>query len=1643
MDVKDLLKAARKAIAEKRFPEAEGLCEQVIDIDARNFNAHVFLGVALQNLERLDESEAAYRTASGLSETLPPAQQALACQGLVALFEKSNNQSSLARALREYLSILNKLRDETKFVETSLKLVDLLESRNEPGEAVTILLALIPGAESTPDFLTKEVVSARQPELELLWRAVRLAEQHDQKFVTREVEIRRRRLGADTFAETTRKVESEAILASQIRQLLDHIKVKSQTGADLERFHLKAIDFNRKLLFYSEASGKAEIYKSLISSATTLLTTENRSSAYEILLSAEDKDIDEFDQTFIASVATYNDGFAGMASRAYLKYREGDLSAAEELIENAYKSNKSFVFTLYVYSAISYALENFEAAGNMSLSCLKELKAWTDASGVPKKRMNLRCRTTLGKSYHERGQKYLQDSLREFKIAVGLDETFLPAVEGYGLALQAAGFLEESKLQFEKALQISPGLETASSELGWIQFLQKKYEDARETFARLVKENGRAQDYCRLACVHWHMGGKWRTDKASTYSNLLQAIKMDPSLSLAYTYLALYFEEVENDRARARKCYEKAFTLNSMDEKAGLSISRYLLNDNKMEEAKAILQEMLEYLPKSAATWNLLGLANLQECHYQEAIVCFQSCLRNNSKDPYVWECLAECYLEEGKYTAALKASERAAELNSGNASSSYFLLGSLRMKMGLFADAVQTFELVENNSSMHMLSLQLGVQCLMDLAREHFGNGAFGLALSDLNNSLAKCLSIYDTYGSLQSHAMLKMTGDVFMAFDLYRSTHTTGADLMKAERLIAKLKEVARPPLEGFGEFSTEDPHVRSLLTMQSGASWAYSAAAAAASADDQTSLLVPNYIHDLAISLLRQSETLSSSSASEGSGRGWECQAAAIKFIRAALGENQYNDSLWNALGLSTSRVSPSLAQHAFITALEINSQEIEYMANLGSLSLMHGDFSCAESIFNVAVLMNPASEIARIGQTFAGERSSGRVLDLFENALEIGGGFNYEFSYSYAFHVYQQHISKSSEKGDVNNLASAAVALSKCVQNKKDAAALTLLALIDELLGKFDAAYLCAREAVEITESVDGEPSIFSLQNFARLCCSAERFSESVAAYESLLNNTSNGDGYVHVGCGMAHFFNGDLPQSLLQYQAALDSLAGMDVEGARNLLKGAISVSLSQVLFYLGSEEHLNLARQQLLECATEYGVQNRGLMTLLAFAILVNDSTLAESAAAELMKLGPDSLGQLQDDAIQLLAEFFRLRGDLRLSRRFISRSVHNHPTSAKFWAKLCEAVGRTEPRASQKTASVCHKLAKSALVLGGEARELTRKELGYIYFVFGKSLARLSPTAVHKWMMKAAHLDPSNSFYRLGAAVEMRRKFVPQISGDQDEQLLGAVRAVESCAGQSLVLPGGAAGLTHAWARISLCEANLVKAAALRNSAPDMEVNSLIQDVSSVTQGILSSDSYSNVIKAAASVLLSRSLFLMKEFANSVEFYKNALLLTSCAEDRFWEELGEVYRSLRLFKSSEFCLSKADASISAALRRCLALGMYSPAKALEALSAAPRQQEPAVALVQMLLLLVSGSSGSVNKCTKLMAAFGGPAASAQAENGGAEGTTASTEGFVAVPWLCWLKGVLAARKGDSATAWWERELALQPSSTFIRSLLK
>ena len=159
-----------------------------------------------------------------------------------------------------------------------------------------------------------------------------------------------------------------------------------------------------------------------------------------------------------------------------------------------------------------------------------------------------------------------------------------------------------------------------------------------------------------------------------------------------------------------------------------------------------------------------------------------------------------------------------------------------------------------------------------------------------------------------------------------------------------------------------------------------------------------------------------------------------------------------------------------------------------------------------------------------------------------------------------------------------------ALQKFVEiEQNDGSAFNLLGLLFERQGRYmDAAksFHAAFEILASAEEPDTKKIMSVAANHGRACLSSGSYNEAIQSYSLVLGSLElPGHVYHILGCGLAYYFNGQLEESLNQFQRALEDCK----DDEKTEIKSDVMLLLSQVLYGLGTEQHISLAKEQLFQ----------------------------------------------------------------------------------------------------------------------------------------------------------------------------------------------------------------------------------------------------------------------------------------------------------------------------------------------------------------------------------------------------------------------------------------------------------------------------
>ncbi|KND01469.1 SKI complex subunit tetratricopeptide repeat protein SKI3 [Spizellomyces punctatus DAOM BR117] len=1600
--LKKLLKSAREELQGKNYEAAKEYCVQILDEDETNYNALVFLGLAEQNLRNVAESERAYQKAAKLAPSNP-----LAWQGLVNLYGETDNNSRLAEALDALRRLYLESKEGQKCLETTNKLIDLFERTNQRLKAIAVLKSLAPGTEYNDLCANLDLPSPL-----VLWQRIAdLQEQHDTELRSKEVETRRRRLGADSLEVIRENVDKEVIITSQLEEIYDILLDIAKQHTEENQVYLEIgqrfVEFMSKKLPYVASEEKGKLHAKMLSLARAIIDQGSRAPlSFETIIDSQDVAVADYDVGFFNLIRNeLGDSYLVRLASGYLAWRAStdNVDPLNDLLQGLQENPSSF-FGYRVLGEVYVDRRDYDAA----VECLNKAQELytqiTERTTQNLTNVAVSLELSLARAYLLLGSKTLPNALKLYKGILQRSSNNIMGLQGLGMTLSAMQKFDEAQRCFEKVLQLDNENDTAKAELGWIYYQKGNYIEALRLLREAIGKREDAVHLCWLGKVYWAMGDVYRTDKQFAHANWLGAAKRDPNYAPAFACLGQFYAEIEQDRVRAVRCYTRAVALDAGNEQAAKALSRMLLEDGQSTSAKGVLNAFVSKAQRAAWAYKQLGFIALANKEHIEAMGHFQTALRINSKDTHCWEGLGEAYMTDGKYMAALKAFGRGLELEAGSVSLNY-QVAALKQQLGLYGEAVQAYRqsldliAATNRESMraHIPTLKGLCESLLLEARQSFEGGAHGLCAQLLGEALETTLNAMKT---TQLHSLAKILGDTSLAYKLLIPAYAKKASVQVVRDAIDYLEA----SLSASGQSNVADGDSTEgvdLLLRCATAAYKLAIQLCARKGSKEALDLSAGYWHDLALTYFYRHHELFAKDP-EGARRE-RFSSYAVACEKKAIKKHPLNDAYWNALGVYTLLEDARVSQHALIKALESNAENPASWANLGLLYLLQEDLDLARQAFSRVQFADPEWPMGWFGLAIIAERAGKDALEFFEQAYELGGTAVLEVNYIYANYIYR-HATRHRRR-DSASYSTATLCLLKITQQRPDDwGPLNLLGLVLERQGIYSKALDAFDDAMRALQSsniarlpADERKTSLRLitENRARVLCSMGRFSDSTAAYSEVLN-TAVGDVYTQIGNGLALSFEERLPASLESFEKAFQIAADATGEDGTTTLPNDVTLILSQVLYALGSEQHQELAKQQLLSCVARDPRNMKALIGLCAFGLIRQDFALAQSAAAEIIKIPPDGLGELDVDADDVLSRLFMLQGNLKASKGFLSKAVHRYPWKAERWRTLAEFLYRHAPGDTSTL-----KTADAAVVLPAAptsaARSSVNMTLGLTSLAAGEAGSGTSLTTQsrkrQRALQRAIRISPGNAVAWIALALQIRADAAVDVSVSENNPSESVLRfrtrckTVQRIAEQAASvatfeqqgnLLSGSVNHAHrrshlssaiAWSTLVVAESGIARGEADGHTMDDLRIGTQLAS-NVVEQGHPRLQGY-------AYAVIGRGLQATADAVGATLSYKKAAItgLGSALED-----LAQLYQSLLLHPASELCyrqslLMKPSSYLrlrfSSLLRLTkLALTIANIPLANEAINEALKLNATSLAgrCLQALMYFRSGEAGKANK---------------------------------------------------------------------------
>lgn len=266
-------------------------------------------------------------------------------------------------------------------------------------------------------------------------------------------------------------------------------------------------------------------------------------------------------------------------------------------------------------------------------------------------------------------------------------------VDAAAAACMRIGDLCGGEARLSKLTRLLPGDEAIWSRLIEAQAAQARHDEAETSFYLAEMDLGRPSAAC-LQALGGSLAARGSWDKAVWC--LEESIRLEPARLQAHQLLAEVKAATGNPRA-AMKIYRALLRQSAVDATVALSYAALLRSDDNVDEAGAVLRQILEQDPVNAEAHFQLGLCAMSQGQFQQAALAFQLVRRLDRTHEQCDRALAESLLRLGQIGDARRLLSLAAQrLHDADFSSeddpSLEQFGHLLLGVDLAADAAAVF---------------------------------------------------------------------------------------------------------------------------------------------------------------------------------------------------------------------------------------------------------------------------------------------------------------------------------------------------------------------------------------------------------------------------------------------------------------------------------------------------------------------------------------------------------------------------------------------------------------------------------------------------------------------------------------------------------------------------------------------------------------------------------------------------------------------------------------------------------------------------------------------------------------------------------------------------------------------------------------
>lgn len=1282
--IKAALKAAKTAFDDGRYNEAISKSEEVLQNDAKNYNAKLLLGRAQEKKSLTTEAEATYRSAASLR---PDDFQAWS--GLCSVFSTTEKIDDYIDATEHLANIFARAEDKERCSTAINKLIDFVRKHGNPRQMRKALSL------SLPDNPLYETLDGFVPSpTHTYTRIVESLESEEKAEIAQQISQRRTRLGAklhEVSLEVKREVYERSELEELYRKLISWL-------TDDELRH----EYEEKLLQHKYdhllVSPAADRLNEILDIAEGMVIIHHPFQlAWDLVL--ESRDVENLQELDAGVLQEYIEFFPGSGlSRILNAWLHSDLSpfmlddkvqlSSEDRLLMVTDGLSSYTKPLaYRISSEYYlSLDEFETSSQTARDGVKSLQKQSSQLGLSLQNTRDAINSVLGTALVSyQAPRHHSEARRLFEDILKRKPSSTPALIGLGLIFEEMQEYQNAINFLQQVLEQGHDVRIVV-ELAWCKALDQDYATAQGELEDALPDitaddpksrNLRAQCLYRIGRCIWEQStAKERKDRDRAYAKFIAAIKSDVEYAPAYTSLGHYYKNIK-DKKRARQCFQKAFELSPAEVDAAEQLAQAFADQGDWEIVEVVAQRVIDSgrarpppgSKRKGLSWpySALGVVQMNKLEYQLAIVSFLAALRISPEDYQSYVGLGESYHNSGRYNSAARTFQHALSLPTAHETwFARYMLANVHRELGEFDEAIKGLQEVLAERSTEFGVLLSLLQTYNEKAWQCSRLALFGQATEAATHALETALSISKTHS--EAFNLWKGVGDACMVFCTIQARLDTFPG-----KCINDLLGTDDAKYETFGN----DDDIRlsnftnsnNIHTAVSAGILAYKRAVSACSTDRHAQAVA---WYNLGWAEQRASMLLNSKNL-----------RTAVKCFKKAIELEAGNAEFWNALGIVTTTLNPSVAQHSFVRSLHINELNAKVWTNLGVLYLLQNDFELAQQAFGRAQSTDPEYAHAWVGMGLISLMSGQSVeaLNHFTHAFEISDSGSIITKMHYATSSFDMLPASD----DLASLIQPLFALEQLRMQVSDELPFEhLAALFLERVSSYSEAierlsHLCtiAEEEYERSETMT------ALARFAHAKTDLARCQLAQGDHKHAAENAETGldlsDGECgleadarqrlrlscHLTAGLAHNLLGHPSEAISMFRTALvESNSDPDVV-----------CLLVQVLWAHGGAAEKTAARDQLFECVEEHS-EHVGSVTLLgAIAALDAEKDTMEAVKDDLLGLRTlDSLSLAASEKIEsVLSAFAVLDGR---SQDAAQAAIMLNPTSTIAWKELAELAG-------------------------------------------------------------------------------------------------------------------------------------------------------------------------------------------------------------------------------------------------------------------------------------------------------------------------------------------------------------------------------